>query len=187
MTYPERTEPNMTKPTWQQVLTIMKNLQNKYQIPIFAATFNGRSTCYAKPCHLNDEAYLNPEVKNLEWDDVDSYIIFKHSSNGHGEAELLLDFGIVWDPVFEENKLIRKQYLMYKVSKKFKRSDLKKCLNELITEINQLTETQYELSFPKDKRLCPIIEEVEYNPLTPIIQEMEMTLSPIAEDLRKLL
>ena len=72
---------------------------------------------------------------------------------------------------------------MYKVSKKFKRSDLKKCLNELVSEINQLTETRYELSFPKDKRLCPIIEEIEYDPLTPIIQEMQMTSSPIAEDL----
>ena len=177
----------MTKPTWQQVIKIMKELQIKYQIPIFAATFNSKGTSFAKPCHLNDEAYLNPETKDLEWEDIDAYIIFSNSSNGHGEAELLLDFGIVWDPIFEENKLIRKQYLMYKVSKKFKRSDLKKCLNELVSEINQLTETRYELSFPKDKRLCPIIEEIEYDPLTPIIQEMQMTSSPIAEDLRKLL
>lgn len=177
----------MTKPTWQQVLAIMKKLQNKYQIPIFAATFNGKCTCCSKPCHLNDEAYLNPEIKDLEWEDIDAYIIFGNSSNGHGEPELLLDFGTVWDTIFEENKLIRKQYIMYKVSKKFKRSDLKKCLNELVNEINQLTETKYELSFPKDKRLCPIIEEIEYDPLTPIIQEMQMTSSPIAEDLRKLL
>lgn len=177
----------MTKPTWQQVLKIMKELQIKYQIPIFAATFNGKGTSFAKPCHLNDEAYLNPETKDLEWENIDAYIIFKHASNGHGEAELLLDFGIVWDPIFEENKLIRKQYLMYKVSKKFKRSDLKKCLTEFVSELNQLTETKYELNFPKDKRLCPIIEEIEYDPLTPIIQEMEATFSPIAEDLRKLL
>lgn len=187
MTYPERTEPNMTKPTWQQVLKIMKDLQIKYQIPIFAATFNGECTCCSKPCHLNEEAYLNPEVKDLDWEDVDSYIIFANSSNGHGEAELLLDYGIVWDPVFEENKLIRKQYVMYKVSKKFKLSDLKKCLTEFVSEINQLTETRYELSFPKDKRLCPIIEEIEYDPLAPIIEEMKLTFSPIAEDLQALL
>lgn len=177
----------MTKPTWQQVLAIMKNLQNKYQIPIFAATFNGKCSCCAEPYHLNEEAYLNPEIKDLEWEDVDAYIIFKNSSNGHGEALLSQDFGIVWDPIFEENKLIRKQYVMYKVSKKFKRSDLKKCLTEFVSEINQLTETKYELTFPKDKKICPIIEEIEYNPLTPIIQEMQMTYSPIAEDLQKLL
>lgn len=177
----------MTKPTWQQVLKIMKELQIKYQIPIFAATFNGKCTCCSKPRHLNEEAYLNPEIKDLDWEDIDAYIIFGNSSNGHGEAELLLDFGTVWDSIFEENKLIRKQYIMYKVSKKFKRSDLKKCLNELVNEINQLTETKYELSFPKDKKLCPIIEEIEYDPLTPIIQEMEFTFSPIAEDLQKLL
>lgn len=175
----------MTKPTWQQVLKIMKKLQIKYQIPIFAATFKGKCTCCSKPCHLNNEAYLNPEVKNLEWDDVDSYIIFKHSSNGHGEAELLLDFGIVWDPIFEEKKLIRKQYIMYKVSKKFKRSDLKKCLNELVSEINQLTETEYELTIPKDKKLCPIIEEIQVEPLYPIIEETKATSSLVSEELRE--
>lgn len=177
----------MTKPTWQQVLAIMKQLQIKYQIPIFAATFNGKCSYCAEPYHLNEEAYLTPEVKALEWEDIDAYIIFKNSSNVHGEALLSRDFGIIWDPIFEKKKLIRKQYVMYKVSKKFKRSDLKKCLTEFVSEINQLTETKYELTFPKDKKLCPIIEEIKYDPLTPIIQEMEMTFSPIAEDLQKLL
>lgn len=160
MTYPERTELNMTKPTWQQVLKIMKELQNKYQLPIFAATIDGSCSCCFRPRHVNKEAYLTPKIKNFDWNDVDSYIIFKNADNGHGKANLDAEFCTVTEPFSREDKYT-KQYIMYDTSENFSYSDFEKCLNELIEQINQLTKTQYKLTFPKDKTLCPIIEKIE--------------------------
>lgn len=76
----------MEQPTWKQVMDIMKELQVKYQLPIFVATYQGSCNCCAIPKHFNKESYLTPEVKDMSWDEIDSYIIFKNSCNGSGEA-----------------------------------------------------------------------------------------------------
>lgn len=57
----------ITQPTWKQVMTIMKELQVKYQLPIFAATYQGLCSCCAKPKHFNKESYLTLEVKDMSW------------------------------------------------------------------------------------------------------------------------
>lgn len=49
--------------TWRQATKIAKQLQIKYQIPIFAMTFKGSYSCCAEPSHLNKEAYLTPDIK----------------------------------------------------------------------------------------------------------------------------
>lgn len=53
----------MNKPTWKQVMNLMKELQLEYQLPIFAASYKGSCSCCATPADFNDEAYLTPEVK----------------------------------------------------------------------------------------------------------------------------
>lgn len=67
----------MTKPSWKQALKIMKALQNHYQLPIFAATFRGSCSCCADPRHLNNEAYLTPDLKRKSWDEIDAYVILR--------------------------------------------------------------------------------------------------------------
>ena len=150
----------MTKPTWQQVIEIMKELQIKYQIPIFAATIDGTCSCCFRPKHLNKEAYLTPKIKNFDWEDVDSYIIFKNADNGHGQANLDADFCTVTEPFSRENRYA-KQYVMYDTSENFSYSDFVNCLTELIEEINKLSKTQYKVTFPENTNSCPCIEEID--------------------------
>ena len=56
----------MTRPTWKQAITIMKQLQLEYGLPIFAATYVNTCSCCAEVSDLNDEAYLSNTVKNLD-------------------------------------------------------------------------------------------------------------------------
>lgn len=100
----------MTRPTWKQAITIMKQLQLEYGLPIFAATYQGSCSCCAEVSDLNDEAYLSSTVKNLDWDDIDSYLIFANAHNRGGEANLGGEFGDVFDYVTEKSHH-KKQYV----------------------------------------------------------------------------
>lgn len=53
--------------TWNEAAKIAKKLQKKYQLPIFAMTYQGSCSCCAAPCDLNKQAYLTPEVKEQPW------------------------------------------------------------------------------------------------------------------------
>ena len=65
--------------TWRKAAEIAKQLQIKYQIPIFAMTFKNSCSCCAEPSDLNKESYLTPEIKEKSWDEIESYIIFKNA------------------------------------------------------------------------------------------------------------
>lgn len=151
----------MNKPTWKQVMKLMKELQVEYQLPIFAASYKGSCSCCATPINFNNEAYLTPDVKKQTWEEIGAYIVFKNSSNAQGEAILDKDFGTVkyrWDghPYVIEAT----QYLGYRLSEQFTMNDLHQLLTSLIEGINALSDAQYELILPEDKYHYAVIQRV---------------------------
>ena len=148
----------MTKPSWKQALKIMKALQNHYQLPIFAATFRGSCSCCADPRHLNNEAYLTPDLKRKSWDEIDAYVILKNSSNAEGEAYFKGDFGTVKDGKWVG---IMPQYVMYRLSDQFTKEQLDECLITFVEALNELTETQYMVEIPHSTNECAIIRELK--------------------------
>ena len=144
---------------WRQAAEIAKELQLKYEIPIFAMTFKGSCSCCAEPSNLNDEAYLTPDIKEKSWDEIDSYIIFNNANNSSGEAYMSDDFSMTYDDIFDEYKYT-KQYIKYRLSKSFSHDKLKECLTEFIDKVNEDSFTQYKLSVPDDNGLCAVIEKI---------------------------
>lgn len=144
----------ITQPTYKQVMAIMKELQVKYHLPIFAATYQGSCSCCAKPKHFNKESYLTPDVKGLSWKEIDSYIIFKNSCNGSGEACLNDIFGVVQH---YKHKREVAQYIDYKLSERFTKADLDECLTKLVNRINELSDTKYYLKLSENEHRCAMI------------------------------
>jgi len=145
--------------TWRKAAEIAKQLQIKYQIPIFAMTFKNSCSCCAEPSDLNKESYLTPEIKEKSWDEIESYIIFKNAHNAGGEADMDDEFSVTYDDMFDE-KSYRKQYIKYKLSKDFSQEKLEKCLTEFVDAVNKESFTTYKLSVPNDPSLCAIIEKI---------------------------
>lgn len=145
--------------TWRQATEIAKQLQIKYQIPIFAMTFKGSCSCCAEPSDLNKEAYLTPDVKNKSWDEIESYIIFNNAHNASGEADMDDEFSVTYDDIFDE-KSYSKQYIKYKLSEHFSKEKLEKCLTEFVDAVNKESFATYKLSVPEDKNICAIIEKI---------------------------
>lgn len=145
--------------TWRQAAKIAKQLQIKYQIPIFAMTFKGSYSYCAEPSHLNKEAYLTPDIKEKSWDEIDSYIIFSNSNNSSGEAYMYDEFSLTYDDILDELEY-SKQYIKYKLNNNFSKEKLEKCLTEFVNAVNEESFTQYKLSVPDDPGLCAIIEKI---------------------------
>ena len=145
--------------TWKNAAEIAKQLQIKYQIPIFAMTFKGSCSCCAEPSNLNEEAYLTPDIKEKSWDEIDSYIIFSNSNNSSGEAYMYDEFSLTYDNMFDETKY-KKQYIKYKLSENFSKEKLEKCLTEFVDAVNKESFATYKLSVPEDKNICAIIEKI---------------------------
>lgn len=143
--------------TWNEAAKIAKKLQKKYQLPIFAMTYQGSCSCCAAPCDLNKQAYLTPEVKEQPWDDIDSYIILKNSSNSSGEARMKDEFSFTDDDL---NFQSRKQYVQYRLSENFTKKQFEECLTEFVNQINKQSGKQFKLILPQDERTCAIIEPV---------------------------
>lgn len=150
----------MNKPTWKQVMKLMKELQVEYKLTVFAASYKGSCSCCATPTNFNDEAYLTPEVKEQTWEDIGAYIVFKNSSNAQGEAALDKDFGDVEDNYERNGVTETKQYLGYVVTEQFTMDDLNQLLTRLVEGINGLSDAQYELTLPEDKYQCAVIKRV---------------------------
>ena len=148
----------MTKPSWKQALKIMKALQNHYQLPIFAATFRGSCSCCADPCHLNQEAYLTPDLKSKSWDEIGAYILLSNSENADGEAYFGGDFGTVKDGKWIE---VTPQYVRYRLSDQFTKEQLDECLITFVEALSELSETQYMVEIPHSTDECAIIRELK--------------------------
>ena len=132
--------------TWKQAAEIAKQLQIKYQLPIFAITFKDSCSCCAEPSNLNNEAYLTLDVKDK-------------SCNSSGKANMNDEFSVTSDGLFDE-KRHRTQYIKYKLSKSFSQDKLKECLTEFINKVNEDSFTTYKLSVPEDAGLCATIEKI---------------------------
>lgn len=145
--------------TWRNAAEIAKELQIKYQIPIFAMTFKGSCSCCAEPSDLNKEAYLTPDIKEKSWDEIESYIIFNNAHNASGEVDMGDEFSVIYDDMFDETKY-KKQYIKYKLSDNFSKEKLEKCLTEFVDAVNEESFTKYKLSVPEDAGLCATIEKI---------------------------
>lgn len=151
----------MTTLTWNDVAKIAKRLQLEYKLPIFAMTYKNTCSCCASPAELNASAYLTKDVKNLSWQDIDSYIIFKNAHNGHGEARMSAEFGFTKDEYRPSRSVYNDQYVGFKLSDTFTMKELKECLTRLVNEINFKSTTQYSLELPEDDFHCAIIRRID--------------------------
>ena len=144
--------------TWRQAAKIAKQLQIKYKLPIFAMTFRGSCSCCASPADLNDGAYLTTELTDKDWDEIDSYIIFKNAHNCGGEADMDYKFAVVYDDIF--GKMEKTQYIQYKLSDKFSKEKLKECLTEFVNAVNKESFEKYKVNIPEDTDCCVTIEKI---------------------------
>lgn len=160
----------MTRPTWKQAITIMKQLQIEYGLPIFAATYVNTCSCCAEVSDLNDEAYLSSTVKNLDWDDIDSYLIFSNAHNRGGEANLDGEFGDVFGDTFLQyggteyvtEKIHRKkQYVFHHTNDNFTLDHVNECLQKFVDELNKLSDTVYTYEPITSRGTCAVIVENE--------------------------
>lgn len=160
----------MTRPTWKQAITIMKQLQLEYGLPIFAATYVNTCSCCAEVSDLNDEAYLSDTVKNLDWDDIDSYLIFTNAHNRGGEANLDGEFGDVFGDTFLQyggtdyvtEKIHRKkQFVFHRTNDNFTLDHVNECLQKFVDELNQLSDTTYTYEPITSRGTCAVIVEQE--------------------------
>lgn len=145
--------------TWKQAAEIAKQLKIKYQLPIFAMSFEDSCSCCAEPSNLNKGAYLTLDVKDKSWSEIESYIIFNNACNSSGEVDMDDEFSVTYNDIFNE-KSYSKQYIKYKLSDNFTKEKLEKCLTEFVDAVNKESFTTYELSVPKYPSLCATIEKI---------------------------
>lgn len=151
----------MTTLTWNEVAKIAKNLQKEYKLPIFAMTYKGTCSCCADARELNASSYLTEDVKDLTWQEIDSYIIFKNAHNSHGEARMSAEFGFTKDQWRPSRSVYNDQYVGFKLSETFTMEKLHECLTRLVDEINSRSTTQYSLELPEDDYHCAIIKRID--------------------------
>lgn len=151
----------MTTLTWNEVAKIAKNLQKEYKLPIFAMTYKGTCSCCASPADFHASSYLTKDVRDLDWKDIDSYIIFKNAHNGHGEARMSAEFCFTKDRYRPSRSVYNDQYVGYKLSDTFTMKELKECLTRLVNEINFKSTTKYSLQMPEDDFHCAVIKRID--------------------------
>ena len=144
--------------SWYAALRKMKQLQNRYNIPLFAATYISNCSCCATPHDFNKEAYLDPSNKPNKFSELSSYVVFSNSWNAGGEAELLGEFGMIYDQDFHET-LFKKQFIKYRTSDTISIETLTDILGELVAYLNDLSLKQYTLKIPKDKYETFVIDK----------------------------
>ena len=150
----------MTRPTWKQAITIMKQLQLEYGLPIFAATFQGCCSCCADVSDLNRDAYLDDSIKDKSWSNIGAYVIFSNSHNGSGEARLSGDFGDVKNDIFGPSHR-KKQYVRYRTNRSFTTPRMNACMQKFVDEMNKLSDTKYAYEKPESKSHCGVIVELD--------------------------
>lgn len=143
--------------TWHDALTIAKTLQEEHRIPIFAMTFSGSCSCCANPKNFNPEAYLYKNTRRKNWSEIDSYIIFANSGNGHGEAELTnpenTPFGKLWEYSEWENNQAKRIYVRYCFGKKLNMETLNSILTCFVEYINERSDEKWEYIAPDNENI----------------------------------
>lgn len=85
-----------TRPTWEDTIRIGRELQEKYQIPLFAFTYYKMCSCCASPQDFRVRDFLRKKKGRDAYKDWDTfraleekpaYIVFANSSNYRGEIK----------------------------------------------------------------------------------------------------
>lgn len=168
------THNNHTRPTWNDALAIAKELQEEYQIPIFAMTYRGGACrCCPSVAQFNPEAYLTEDIAHRELKESDFFIIFGHTTyNAYGEAVFAdkkgnpLPFGST-SGGFRSGKDIwikPEHYVRYRLSDTFTMDTLNEVLTKFTDRLNAKAEMNYAYTAPVDKDTCALIEYVGLDP-----------------------
>lgn len=167
------THNNHTRPTWNDALAIAKELQEEYQIPIFAMTYRGGACrCCPSVAQFNPEAYLTEDDKHkelAELAELGPIIIFSHTRYGaYGEAAFTdkkgnpLPFGSLsggWR-VGKDTIIDSKHWVKYHLSDTFTMDTLNEVLTKFTERLSAKAEMTYTYTAPEDKDTCALIEEV---------------------------
>lgn len=155
-------------PTWKDALALAKELQKEYKLPIFAMTFKGSCSCCASPADFNKEAYLDKDVAEKEWADVDAYVVLRNSCNSAGEARFYHTETVtkggktsrkrVWDDfgtLTGGHDAGGDQYVMYDLSDSFTMDSLRELLTRFVDGLNKAACFEaYALVLPDDESEC---------------------------------
>ena len=113
---------------------------------------------------------MSDTVKNLDWDDIDSYLIFANAHNRGGEANLNGEFGDVFGDTFlqyggsnyvTEKIHHKKQYVFHHTNDNFTLDHVNECLQKFVDELNQLSDTTYTYEPITSRGTCAVIVENE--------------------------
>lgn len=159
-----------TRPTWHDALAIAKELQEEYQIPLFAMTYRGGACqCCPSVAQFNEEAYLTEDDKHKELAELGPLIIFSHTRyDSYGESVFTdkkgnpQPFGSA-SGGWQSGKDIwvnSQHWVRYHLSDTFTMETLNEVLTKFTERLNAKAEATYKLTMPKDKDTCALIEEV---------------------------
>lgn len=167
------THNNPTRPTWHDALAIAKELQEEYQIPIFALTYRGGACrCCPSVAQFNPEAYLTEDDKHkelAELAELGPIIIFSHTKyDPYGEAVFAdkkgnpLPFGSTsggWQSG-KDVWIDSSHWVKYSLSDTFTMDTLNEVLTKFTERLSAKAEMTYTYTAPEDKDTCALIEEV---------------------------
>lgn len=159
-------EQNNNLPTWKDALRIAKELQREYDLPIFAMTFKGSCSCCASPANFNREAYLDKDVAEKDWTDVDAYVVLKNSRNGGGEAQFYRTVKVTEGGKTKSKRVWNEfgtaggrndgvQYVAYDLSESFTMDTLRELLTRFVDGLNEVAGFEaYALVLPDNESKC---------------------------------
>lgn len=141
--------------TWQQVIEVMKNVQKKHQIDLFAPGYFDTCSCCASPEDFPKKYFLNKEdanEKSFTREDgtrIKSLII-ANSHNASGTSKLgtkkkSFPFGTV-----EDYRVDRKMIHQFIRSNAFENKEIATVLEDFVKELNEIVgEETYFLEYPE--------------------------------------
>lgn len=165
---------NVKRTTWNEALTIAKNLQEEYQLPIFAMTRRySPKVDYYTPASVNPEAYLNGNVDKRDWDNVEAWVVFENDNLAGGEARFYSTvqtwrceeqvpepFGKVIKGSGWEDDQAEGFYVSYRLSENFTMTDLVTMLNRFVEQVNANPDEKWEVVPPESEEECAVLRVV---------------------------
>jgi hypothetical protein len=150
--------PNLaSEVTWQQVIEVMKNIQNKHQIDLFAPGYFDTCSCCASPEDFPKKYFLNKEdanEKSFTREDGTKIksLIIANSHNASGTSKLgtkkkSFPFGTV-----EDYRVDRKMIHQFIRSNAFEDKEIAAVLEDFVKELNKIVgEETYSLEYPEEE------------------------------------
>lgn len=150
--------PNLaSEVTWQQVIEVMKNIQEKHQIDLFAPGYFDTCSCCASPEDFPKKYFLNKEDANgksftREDGTKIKSLIIANSHNASGTSKLgtkkkSFPFGTV-----EDYRVDRKMIHQFIRSNAFEDKEIAAVLEDFVKELNKIVgEETYSLEYPEEE------------------------------------